>query len=32
MSVRQELLSASNATIDDAVKHADPMILRGLLY
>jgi len=27
-----ELLEASDATIDDAVQHADPMALRGLLY
>lgn len=27
-----ELLQASDATIDDAVRHADPMALRGLLY
>jgi 4-hydroxyacetophenone monooxygenase len=32
MTVRRELLSASDATIDDAVKYADPMVLRGLLY
>jgi len=32
MSKRQELLDASDATIDDAVKFADPMVLRGLLY
>jgi 4-hydroxyacetophenone monooxygenase len=29
---RQELLDASDATIDDAVEHADPIVLRGLLY
>ena len=27
-----ELLEASDATIDDAVQHADPMVLRGLLH
>src|SRR5215469_14693738 len=31
-SVRQELLSASDEMIDDAVKYADPMVLRGLLF
>lgn len=30
--VRAELLSASDAEIDDAVGYADPMALRGLLY
>lgn len=30
--VRTELLSASDAYIDAAVKHADPMVLRGLIY
>jgi len=29
---RPELLAASDETIDDAVIHADPMVLRGLLY
>jgi len=32
MTVRSELLTATDETIDDAVKHADPMVLRGLLY
>ena len=32
MTVRQELLDATDETIDDAVRFADPMILRGLLY
>ena len=32
MNERFELLSASDETIDDAVKYADPMVLRGLLY
>ncbi|MDG2005139.1 MAG: NAD(P)/FAD-dependent oxidoreductase [Novosphingobium sp.] len=32
MGVRNELLSASDETIEDAVKYADPMVLRGLLY
>jgi 4-hydroxyacetophenone monooxygenase len=29
---RAELLEATDATIDDVVEHADPMVLRGLLY
>src|SRR3954468_2579465 len=32
MTERQELLDATDETIDDAVRFADPMILRGLLY
>ena len=32
MGVRQELLLASDGTIDDAVAHADALTLRGLLY
>ena len=32
MKIRPELRSASDATIEDAVAHADPMALRGLLY
>jgi 4-hydroxyacetophenone monooxygenase len=32
MSKRPELLAASDADIEDAVKHADPMVLRGVLY
>ena len=32
MSIRNELLSADNDTIDDAVEHADALTLRGLLY
>lgn len=32
MAERPELLDASDETIDDAVKYADPMVLRGLLY
>jgi 4-hydroxyacetophenone monooxygenase len=28
----QELLTASDETIDEAVRHADPMVLRGILY
>ena len=32
MSVRQELLRASDETIDEAVEHADALTLRGLLY
>jgi 4-hydroxyacetophenone monooxygenase len=31
-TVRRELLEASDATIDDAIEHADPMVLRGLIY
>jgi len=30
--VRQELLAASDAVIEDAVAYADPMVLRGLIY
>ena len=29
---KSELLTATNETINDAVKYADPMVLRGLLY
>lgn len=29
---RNELLNATDETIEDALKHADPMALRGLLY
>ncbi|HEX5204589.1 MAG TPA: NAD(P)-binding protein, partial [Actinoplanes sp.] len=32
MTVRYELLDATDETIEDAVRFADPMILRGLLY
>jgi 4-hydroxyacetophenone monooxygenase len=32
MTHRSELLTATDETIDDAVKYADPMVLRGLLY
>jgi len=32
VTTRTELLSASDETIDDAVRYADPMVLRGLLY
>jgi 4-hydroxyacetophenone monooxygenase len=32
MAVNNELLSASDAEIDDAVQYASPMVLRGLLY
>jgi 4-hydroxyacetophenone monooxygenase len=31
-ATRRELLEASDETIEDAVQHADPMALRGLLY
>jgi 4-hydroxyacetophenone monooxygenase len=32
MTERSELLTATDETIDDAVRHADPMVFRGLLY
>ena len=32
MTVNSELLSASDAQIDDAMQYASPMVLRGLLY
>ena len=32
MTERQELLDATDEVIEDAVRFADPMILRGLLY
>jgi 4-hydroxyacetophenone monooxygenase len=32
MTAREELLSASDAVIDDAIRYTDPMVLRGLLY
>ena len=32
MNSREELLSATDAQIDDAMQHASPMVLRGLLY
>jgi len=32
VSSRQELRGANDATIDDAIAYADPMVLRGLLY
>ncbi|HVN91431.1 MAG TPA: NAD(P)/FAD-dependent oxidoreductase [Candidatus Binataceae bacterium] len=32
MSDKSELLNATDEMIDDAVKHADPMVLRGLVY
>ena len=31
-SSRAELLAADDAVIEDAIAHADPMVLRGLLY
>jgi len=31
-TVREELLGASDAAIDDAVEFADPMVLRGLIH
>jgi 4-hydroxyacetophenone monooxygenase len=32
MTDKTELLTATDDTIDDAVKYADPMVLRGLVY
>jgi 4-hydroxyacetophenone monooxygenase len=32
MTDKSELLTATDETIDNAVKYADPMVLRGLLY
>src|SRR5204862_6456265 len=32
MTERHELIDATDETIEDAVRFADPMILRGLLY
>ncbi len=32
MTERPELLAATDEVIEDAVKYADPMVLRGLLY
>src|SRR5215216_5963139 len=32
MAVREELLDATDETIEEAVQYADPMVLRGLLY
>ena len=32
MTERHELLDATDETIEDAVRFADPMVLRGLLY
>src|SRR5215469_4635627 len=32
MTDKTELLTATDETIDDAVKYADPMVLRGLVY
>ena len=32
MSSRPELRAADDAVIEDAIAHADPMVLRGLLY
>ena len=29
---RPELLAASDETIDDAIRYADPLALRGVLY
>ena len=30
--VREELVAASDAVIEEAMEHADPMVLRGLIY
>ncbi|WP_373083003.1 flavin-containing monooxygenase [Zhongshania sp.] len=32
MNISDELFSASDAEIDDAIKYSSPMVLRGLLY
>jgi len=32
MSFRPELRAADDAVLEDAIAHADPMVLRGLLY
>jgi 4-hydroxyacetophenone monooxygenase len=32
MTAREELLSATDHVIDEAVQYSDPMVLRGLLY
>src|SRR3984957_15116640 len=32
MTDKSELLTATDETIEDVVKYADPMVLRGLLY
>src|ERR1700729_1186098 len=32
MSFRPELRAADDAVIEDAIPHADPMVLRGVLY
>ena len=32
VTMRRELLDATDETIEDAVEYADPMVLRGLLY
>jgi hypothetical protein len=32
VSSRPELRAADDATIEDAIAHADPMVLRGLVY
>jgi 4-hydroxyacetophenone monooxygenase len=32
MQSRPELIDATDDTIEDAVKYADPMVLRGLIY
>ena len=32
LPTRPELRAADDAVIEDAIAHADPMVLRGLLY
>ena len=32
VSSRPELRAADDAVIEDAIAHADPMVLRGLIY
>ena len=32
VTTESELLEATDEEIDDAIQHADPMVLRGLLY
>jgi 4-hydroxyacetophenone monooxygenase len=32
MAEQSELLEATDETIDETVKYADPMVLRGLLF
>ena len=32
MKDKSELLAATDEAVDDAVKYADPMVLRGVVY